>query len=214
MKFVCMKCESYMLFQRLDQPSEGTLGIQFTCPQCGTRFAMVTNPGETQLVHALGVKIGGRDTEPQPFELTRSTLKEATQPVEAAMGGTCPFPDMVKAFEQQKGGGGVLWSAEAKQRLERIPDFVRPMVQTGVEAYAGTHKIEMITPDVMDAANRTGQSELAWSPEAQRRLENIPSFVRPMAKKEIERIAKERKVSEVTEAMMDEAKDQFMKFSL
>jgi len=50
--------------------------VMFECPQCGSRFSLVTNPGETALVSALGVKVGGRTTAPEAFELTRGTLKE------------------------------------------------------------------------------------------------------------------------------------------
>ena len=40
---------------------------------------MVTNPGETQMVSSLGVKLGGRTVEAEPFEMTKGTLKtEAT----------------------------------------------------------------------------------------------------------------------------------------
>ena len=111
MKFVCMNCEAFMLFQKVEKPGEGTLGVEFLCPTCNARFSMVTNPGETQMVQALGVKIGGRTTAPEPFELTRGTLKDGAEcpvpgmtsaaPVTSAMassgegGGTCPFSSMV-----------------------------------------------------------------------------------------------------------------------
>ncbi|MBI1822995.1 MAG: hypothetical protein HYR80_02615, partial [Nitrospirae bacterium] len=74
-----MKCEAFMLFQKVEKPGEDSLGVMFECPTCGSRVAMVTNPGETQMVSALGVKLGGRTTEPEPFELTRGTLKESSQ---------------------------------------------------------------------------------------------------------------------------------------
>ena len=48
MKFVCMKCETYMNFEKVEKPGEGSLGVFFGCPSCGARFTMVTNPGETQ----------------------------------------------------------------------------------------------------------------------------------------------------------------------
>jgi hypothetical protein len=43
-------------------------------------------------------------------------------------------------------------------------------------------------------------------------LENIPDFIRPMARKEVERMAKERGESTITAQVMEEAKDKFMKF--
>jgi hypothetical protein len=53
---------------------------------------------------------------------------------------------------------------------------------------------------------------LAWTQDAERRLDNIPDFIRPMARREIERIAKERGVATITAEVMDEAKEKFMKF--
>ena len=47
----------------------------------------------------------------------------------------------------------ILWSAEARARLERIPiAFVRGKVENGLEAYARRQGIGLITPDVMKKA--------------------------------------------------------------
>src|SRR5207253_5466009 len=75
MKFVCMKCETYMNFEKVEKPAEGSLGVFFGCPSCGARFTMVTNPGETQMVSSLGVQLGGRTVAAQPFEMTRGGLR-------------------------------------------------------------------------------------------------------------------------------------------
>jgi hypothetical protein len=79
MKFVCLSCETYMNFEKVEKPGEGSLGVFFGCPSCGAKFSMVTNPGETQMVSSLGVQLGGRSTQAQPFEMTRGTLKEEAQ---------------------------------------------------------------------------------------------------------------------------------------
>jgi hypothetical protein len=47
---------------------------------------------------------------------------------------------------------------------------------------------------------------ITWSPEAAARVERIPSFIRPMAKKAIERFAEAQGHPVVTEAVMDEAR--------
>ena len=60
MKFVCLNCETYMNFEKVEKPGEGSLGVFFGCPSCGAKFSMVTNPGETQMVSSLGVQLGGR----------------------------------------------------------------------------------------------------------------------------------------------------------
>ena len=76
MKFVCLNCETYMSFEKVEKPAEGSLGVFFGCPSCGAKFSMVTNPGETQMVSSLGVKLGGRTEAAEPFEMTRETLKD------------------------------------------------------------------------------------------------------------------------------------------
>ena len=76
MKFVCLNCETYMNFEKVEKPGEDTLGVFFGCPSCNAKFSMVTNPGETQMVSSLGVKLGGRTVVAEPFEMTRGTLKD------------------------------------------------------------------------------------------------------------------------------------------
>ena len=53
---------------------------------------------------------------------------------------------------------------------------------------------------------------MTWTPDAEKRLENIPDFIRPMARKEVERVAKERGLATITAQVMDDVKDKFMKF--
>ena len=190
------------------------MGVMFECPKCATRFAMVTNPGETQLVGALGVKIGGRTTEPEPFELTRGTLKEsAVDPLAAAKAsdaGSCPFSSMLSSMDNGT-KTTAKWSEEALERMERIPDFVRPMIKGGIEAYAARKGYQVITPGVIDES-KDDMGGMAWSSEAQERLENIPAFIRPMAKMEIERIAREQDLEQVSLEVVEEAKTKFGQF--
>jgi len=226
MKFVCMNCETFMLFQKVEKPGEGSLGVEFLCPTCKARFSMVTNPGETQMVQALGVKIGGRTTAAEAFELTRETLKEGAEcPVPAparaaaaeatagaASGGSCPFSSMVASMGTgQEASASLEWSAEALERLGKIPEFVRPTVKMEVEASARQAGETFITQAMLDRY-KGASGTLTWSPEAAQRLENIPFFIRPMAKKEIERLAREQGRAEVTVEVMDHAKTAFAKF--
>jgi DNA-directed RNA polymerase subunit RPC12/RpoP len=74
MKFLCIACDEAMRLQSTAGPDEGSLTVTFACPACGHRVAMLTNPWETQLVRTLGVKVGGRTTEPAPFEQVRASL--------------------------------------------------------------------------------------------------------------------------------------------
>ncbi len=254
MKFVCLTCETYMSFEKVEKPAEGSLGVFFGCPSCGAKFSMVTNPGETQMVSSLGVQLGGRTVAAEPFEMTRGTLKEealagkgqmaaylnekiqAGQPAGASAAATAAAPGAEKK-EGEKSGGGCpfsavvaqmgltssgsqtgsaiksefTWTPDAKERLERLPSFVMPMVQSSIEAYARKHGYTTITLQVMDDS-KNDSNGIAWTPDAEKRLENIPDFIRPMARREIERLARERGATTITAQVMDEAKEKFMKF--
>ncbi len=238
MKFVCMKCESFMEFQKVENPAEQSLGVSFACPTCGAKVAMVTNAGETAMVQALGVKIGGRDAAAAPMELIRENLKEeggTRAPVVSATtqqamlkeemakmsasggtsapAGSCPFSSMVAKMQGGAAatptGPAMEWTKAAQERIEKVPSFMRPMIEMGVENYARKNGITTISPDVMDAS-KNDMGEIVWSKEAESRLDNIPSFIRPMARKEIERIAKEKGMAEITDALMEETKSKFI----
>ncbi len=256
MKFVCLKCETYMGFEKVEKPAEGSLGVFFGCPSCGAKFSMVTNPGETQMVTSLGVQLGGRAAPAQPFEMTRTTLKDdalagagqmasylneriqagqSTEPSTAAAGaastsqgdqgektgGGCPFSAVVAQMgltgsESKTAGTSAdsstfTWTPDAKDKLERLPSFVKPMVQSSVEAYARRRGLQKITLQVMDDS-KNDSNGIAWTTDAERRLENIPDFIRPMARREIERVANERGATTVTVEILDEVKERFMKF--
>jgi len=248
MKFVCLNCETYMNFEKVEKPGENSLGVFFSCPSCDAKFSMITNPGETQMVSSLGVKLGGRTVAAEPFEMTRGTLKDEAlagagqmraylnekiqggQPVAAAAASPakvpektsgCPFSAMVaemglttsgKPANSGSSASEFTWTPDAKEKLDRLPAFVKPMVQGSVETYARKQGLKTITLQVMDDSKNDSPDGITWSREAEQRLENIPDFIRPMARKEVERLAKERGVSTITAQVMDEAKDKFMKF--
>jgi hypothetical protein len=136
MKFLCLDCDQQMGFRERQEPGDGTFAAAFTCPRCGRSVALLANPMETQLVGALGVRIGGRPLDAEPFELTRSAVAGgeqalAREPAAASRPG---------------------WSAAAEQRLARVPNFVRGMVKRIYGDYAAERGIAEITPDVMDRA--------------------------------------------------------------
>jgi hypothetical protein len=121
-------------------PGDGTLAAVFSCPACSRSVAMLTNPMETQLVASLGVKIGGRSVPEQPFELTRGSLSDGREDAFAV-----PAP---------QGGGRPVWDEAARERLARVPSFVRGMVQRIYADWAQERSIAVITPEVMDTARR------------------------------------------------------------
>src|SRR2546422_6015854 len=65
------------------------------------------------------------------------------------------------------------------------------VIKGGIEAYAHRHGYKKITLQVMDDSKNATEG-IPWAPAAEKRLENIPDFIRPMARREIERIAVER----------------------
>jgi hypothetical protein len=254
MKFVCLKCETYMNFEKVEKPAEGTLGVFFECPSCQSRFSMVTNPGETQMVSSLGVQLGGRTEAQIPLEMTRGGLEEnvsagmgqmaaylndkiqggqtaaaapatsaapASASGESGESGGCPFSAMVAQMGLGSSGATgttapavepLLWTPDAQEKLAKIPSFVQPMVKSSVETYARKHGFTTVTLQIMDDSKNSSTEGIHWTPEAQQRLDNIPDFIRPMARREIERLVKERGGTEITADMMEEAKEKFMKF--
>jgi hypothetical protein len=135
MKFLCVKCDSVMSFAERQLPGDGTMAAVFTCGSCQNEVAMLTNPMETQLVASLGVKVGGRTVPEQPFELIRTQV---------ANGG--------EVFEDIMPRVSVRWSADAVERLERVPSFVRGMVKRIYTDYARERSIPIIDVAVMDRA--------------------------------------------------------------
>ena len=57
-----------------------------------------------------------------------------------------------------------------------------------------------------DGATGSMPTTVAWEPAAEVRVERIPAFIRPMAKRAIERYAESKGYPTITEAVMDEAR--------
>ena len=57
-----------------------------------------------------------------------------------------------------------------------------------------------------DGAPGSMPTTVAWEPAAEARVERIPAFIRPMAKRAIERYAESKGYPSITEAVMDEAR--------
>ena len=137
MKFLCVDCDKQMTFEERKQPGDGTFAASFSCPTCGRRVAMLANPMESQLVGALGVKIGGRTLDKQPMELTRSSI----------VGRDDAFVDAHTTKPSS-----VRWSRAGEERLSNVPKFVRGMVKKIYREWAIERGISEITPSVMDKA--------------------------------------------------------------
>ncbi len=143
MKFLCVDCDRQMTFEERQLPGDGTLAVAFKCPGCGRVIALLTNPFETQLVSSLGVQIGGRAVPAQPLETVRGMV---------ATGRDDAFEDAGRGADEGGKAPHPAWSAEAQERLARVPGFVRGMVKRIYSDYARERGIAQITPAVMDTA--------------------------------------------------------------
>jgi hypothetical protein len=95
---------------------------------------MLTNPHETQLVQSLGVRIGPAGGEPR-----------------SSPGPGCPFAEVAKGLESPS-AEEIPWTPEAASRLERIPEFVRPMARAGIERFARERGYERVDEKVLEEA--------------------------------------------------------------
>jgi Proto-chlorophyllide reductase 57 kD subunit len=157
MKFLCLSCDEGMTLETTRGPREGSLEATFVCPRCHYKIVMLTNPWETQLVQTLGVKVGGRTTPVSPYEQVLGSLVRPEHDPQggegdAATSAGCPFAGTLGAAESTEASAGMQWSAAAKLRIERIPSFIRPMVQRAIERYALEQGHHLITDAIMDEA--------------------------------------------------------------
>lgn len=130
MKFLCVSCDEAMAMERGGAPDDaGSITALFTCPKCGNQIAMLTNAHETEVVTSLGVKLGPDG--------------------EKASGG-CPFPGMLES--EPLSDSDIHWTDAALQRLQSIPEFVRPMARQGIEHYARENGYAEIDEKVLGEA--------------------------------------------------------------
>jgi hypothetical protein len=129
MKFLCVPCDTPMRLEG-QRGDGGAVSLTYACPACGYEFAMLTNPMETQLVASLGVKLGGP---------------------EATGASKCPFTGTVRELAGAE-RAGVEWTPEAERRLAALPEFVRPMVRSGIESFASERGYSRIDERVLDEA--------------------------------------------------------------
>lgn len=124
------------------QEEQGTLSVVYECPSCLQEMAMLTNPHETQLVTSLGVNIGPGNGE--------SPANSESQP-------KCPFAGMLQGssgLPQGSSEDSLPWAPDALARLERIPEFIRPMARKGVEDFARDRGYGQIDITVMEEARQ------------------------------------------------------------
>jgi hypothetical protein len=126
--------------------ADGVMAIRYSCPNCGRRIAMITNPGETQMVSSLGVTIG------------HEALAE---------GGAGPMNQIRRSLEGEtgwtddRGLPDPVWTEAAERRLAAAPGFVQGMVRRLYTDWAKRNGYEEVSPAVMSKArDALGMSEM------------------------------------------------------
>ena len=101
----------------------------------------------------------------------------------------------------------ITWSDEAQYHLSRLPPYLAVLVRDEVEIFSSDRHYGIVTHSRMVTARNKGEVE--WSSDAERRLANVPSGIRTMAKTELERTALDRGMPEVTVALMEEVRTRY-----
>jgi len=139
MKFLCLACDEQMKLEESAPPVDGAgLTATFRCPRCGQGVAMLTNTWETEVVGSLGVKLAnGRESRcPMGAMMSGAGAGAAEGAVDAPRGASA----------------GLAWTAGALERLERIPEMVRPMARDGIERFARDRGHGVVDEAVLEAA--------------------------------------------------------------
>jgi len=203
-----MKCESFMSFEKVETPAEQSLGVMFACPTCEAKVAMVTNPGETAMVQALGVKLGGRTQAATPMELTRGSLKETPEVVESTSASA--QQEMLKAettkTEESSEGGCPFSSMVSQMGMSGGMPEGMPAMPTGMPTEMPKEG-SGCPVSMPSSASASTPADLSWSPEAEERIEKIPTFMRPMIKMGVESYAQKNNISMITPEVMEDSKN-------
>ena len=126
MKFLCIPCDEKMETQvdGIMPEEKKNLAMKFKCKKCGHSIAMLTNKFETEFVSKLGVQMGG----------TAGALAGGKEELKKG----APTEEDVE------------WTQEAKQRIQKVPFFVRNMAKKTVLTFAKEKGVAIIDAKLMD----------------------------------------------------------------
>ncbi len=91
-----------------------------------------------------------------PDGVMRDLTRQRVEKLARNLGESRVTEELMDAKYQQWADGSahatseMAWTAEARERMERIPDFVRGMVTEAVEAYARQQGLSEITPETVE----------------------------------------------------------------
>jgi len=138
MKFLCIPCDEQMETQTggIMPEEKKNLAMKFKCKKCGHSIAMLTNKFETEFVSKLGVQMGdpGAGTKAAPMGVVAGALAEGKEELKKSAPKDNDFE----------------WTDEAKDRIQRVPFFVRNMAKKTVLSFARERGITVIDGKLMD----------------------------------------------------------------
>ncbi|MFQ5561233.1 MAG: hypothetical protein ACE5FU_11710 [Nitrospinota bacterium] len=123
--------------------------------------------------------------------------------------------DNEKERQVSKTSGQILtWDEAALKKLSEIPaGFMQDLTKWRVERFSRSNALSLVTEKVFSEKfnqwekSSTGYGvELPWEKEALSKVEKIPSFIRGIVQKEVERVARSKGATSVTEEMLFEIK--------
>jgi hypothetical protein len=153
MKFLCVPCDTPMRLRATEESEPGSLAVVYSCPACGYEMAMLTNQHETDMVRSLGVRIGPAAAAAIANPGTVGEASAGRCPFSAMLGG----PAQITQPEAAAAPSGPEWTPGALERLEGIPEMVRPMARAGIEMVARENGHQVIDETVLaDARARFG----------------------------------------------------------
>ncbi len=123
--------------------------------------------------------------------------------------GKCPFGHSKPANNSTD----MLWDDDAQLHLEKVPPgFVQEMTRQRVEHYARAQQLETVTLEAMltkynewEQASVQQHITLSWDNAALERVNRIPTMVRGMVIKEVERCAQNKGLTQVSSDLISEA---------
>lgn len=138
MKFLCIPCDEQMETQKeglMMTEDNKNISLIFKCKKCGHSIAMLTNKFETEFVSKLGVEAGGAsEFGKTPFGMVGSSLAGGKEELKKAE----PTDEEVE------------WTQEAKDRIQKVPFFVRGMAKKTVINFAKSKGVKVIDGPLMD----------------------------------------------------------------
>jgi len=198
MKFLCVECDTPMALTSTSGPDNGSMQVLFKCRSCDREIAMLTNAMETQMVHSLGVKIGpnsangSEQNEAAPMGTIRSSLR-----------GYTDSEGTTEISEEGSGEKDIQVEHQGVSESSHHGSFIG--AKNSEEESASKCPFTAMVGEQMDK-----QAESAgplWTPEAEARMAQIPSFIRPMVRKGIEDHARSNKCPVIDDALIDNVRN-------